>query len=84
MHQSPFVVRTVHSHGAQRKHLLVKGWYDPTFPLIQEEIQFQHYQHLKYLVVYMIGWVNLSEANGHMMYPKGMFHPNWLWCWWDH
>ena len=51
----------------------MKGWYDPIFSLIQEEIQFQHYQLLKYLVVQMIGWVNLGEANGHMMYPKGMF-----------
>ena len=41
LHQSPFVVGIVHSHEVQRKHLLVKGWYDPTVIQIQEEIQFQ-------------------------------------------
>ena len=46
MHQSHFVLRTVHSHGVQRKHLLVKGWYDPIVLLIQEETQFQYYQDL--------------------------------------
>ena len=77
MYQSPFVAGTVHSHDVKRKHLFVKGWYDPFSPLIQGEIQFQHYQHLTYLVAQMRGWVNLSEANGLMIYPKGMFHPNW-------
>ena len=80
MHQTHFVVRTVHSNGVQRKHLLVKGWYDPIVLLIQEEAQFQHYQHLSWLVVLMKGWVNLSEADGHMMYPVGMLHPEWWWC----
>ena len=75
MHQAPFVVRTVHSHGVQRKHLLVKGWYDPIVLLIHEEVQFQHYQHFSCLVVQMKGWVNPSEAHGHMMYPKGVLHP---------
>ena len=54
VHQSPFVVRTVHSHGGQRKHLLVKGWYDPIVLLIQEEAQFQHYQHLSCLVLALV------------------------------
>ena len=64
-------------HGVQRKHLLVKGWYDPIVLLIQEEIQFQHYQHLNCLVVQMKGWVNSKEAAGHIMYPMCMLHPNW-------
>ena len=76
MHKTPFVIRTVHSHGVQRKHLLVKAWYDPIVLLIQEEAQFQHYQHLSCLVVQIKGWVNPSEADGHMMYPEGMRHPN--------
>ena len=75
MHQTPFVVRTV-----QRKLLLVKGWYDPIVLLIQEEVQFQHYQHLSCLVVQMKGWVNPSEADGHMMYREGMLPPTWWWC----
>ena len=41
VHQSPFVVRTVHSNGVQGKHLLVKSWHSPIVPQIQEEIQFQ-------------------------------------------
>ena len=80
MHQTPFVVRTVHSHGVQRKHLLVKGWYDSIVLLIQEETQFQHYQHFSCIVVQMKIWVYSGEADGHMMYPDGMVHPNWWWC----
>ena len=80
MHQTPSVVKTVHIHGVQRKHLLVKGWYDPIILLIQEEAQFQHYQHLSCLVVQMKGSVNPGESDGHMMYPEGMLHPNWLCC----
>ena len=34
MHQTHFVVGTIHIHGAQRKHLLVKAWYDPIVLLI--------------------------------------------------
>ena len=41
VHQSPFVVETVHSHGVQGKHLLVKGWHCPIFIQIQNQIQFQ-------------------------------------------
>ena len=77
MRQAPFVVRTFHSHGVQRKHLLVKVWYDPIVLLIQEEAQFQHYQHFSCLVVQMKGRVNSSEEDGYMMYPEGMLHPNW-------
>ena len=80
VHQTSFVVRTVHSHGVPRKHLLVKGWYDPIVLLIQEEAQFQHYEHFSGLVVQMKGWVNPSAADGHRMYPEGMLHPNWWWC----
>ena len=80
MHQTPFVVRTVHSHGVQRKHLLVNAWYDPIVLLIQEENQFHHYQHLSCLIVQMKGCLNPNEAGGHMMYPEGMLHPNWWWC----
>ena len=80
VHQSHFVVRTVPSHGVQRKHLLVKGWYDPIVLLIQEETQFQYYQHMSCLVVQMKGWVNPSDAEGHMMYPNCMLHPNLWWC----
>ena len=80
MHQTSFVVRTVHNHGVQRKHLLVNAWYDPIVLLIQEETQFQHYQHLSCLVVQMKGLVNQGDAEGHMMYPEGMLHANWGWC----
>ena len=38
MHQSPFVVRTVHSHGVEGKHLLVKGWHGQIVLQIQESI----------------------------------------------
>ena len=79
MHQTPFVVRTVHSRGVQRQHLLVKGWYDPIVLLIQEEAQIQHYQHLSCHIVQMKGCVNPSGAGGHMMYPEGMLHPKWWW-----
>ena len=79
MHQAPFGVRITHTHGAQRKHLLVNGRYDLIFSLIQEETQFQHYQDMRCLVVQMKGWVNPCEAGGHMMYPGGMLHPNWWW-----
>ena len=40
VHQSPFAVRTVHSHGVQGKHLLVNGWHGPIALQIQEETQF--------------------------------------------
>ena len=43
----------------------------------QEQIQFQHFQHLRCLVVRMKGWANPNEADGHMRYPKNMFHSNW-------
>ena len=52
MHQTPFVVRTVHIHGVQRNYLLVNAWYDPIVLLIQEETQFQHYQQLSCLVLH--------------------------------
>ena len=80
MHQTPFEVRTVHSHGVQRKDLLVNAWYDPIVLLIQEETQFHHYQHLSCIVVQVKDWVNPSEADGHRMYPEGMLDPNWWWC----
>ena len=63
-------------NSVQRKHLLVKGWQDPIGLLIQEEAQFQHYQHLSCLVVQMKDWVNPGGAGGHMMCPEGMLHPN--------
>ena len=47
VHQSPFVVRTVHSHGVQGIHLLVKGWHGPIVLQIQEELQFQCWMCLK-------------------------------------
>ena len=80
MDQTPLVVRTSHSHDVQRKHLLVKGWYDPIVILIEEEAQFQHYHHLSCLVVQIKGWVYPGEADGHMKYPAVMLHPNLLLC----
>ena len=41
VHKSPFIVRTVHSHGVQGTHLLVKGWHGPIVLQILEEIQFE-------------------------------------------
>ena len=61
----------------QGKHLLVKGWHGPIVLQIQEEIQFQHFEHLWCLVVKMNGWENSNEANGHMRYPMNMLYPNW-------
>ena len=40
VHQSLFVVGTVHSHGFQGKHLLVKGWHCPIVLQIQKQIKF--------------------------------------------
>ena len=58
LHQFHVVIRTVHIHRVQRKYWLMKSWYDSIFLLIQEETQFQHYQHLSIsLVVQMKGWV---------------------------
>ena len=41
VHQSPFVVGTVYSHGVQGRHLLVNGWHCPIVLQIQKQIQFQ-------------------------------------------
>ena len=57
VHQSPFVVRTVHSHGAQGKHLLVKGWHGPIVLQIQEETQFQCW-----MCIEMRHWQNPIEV----------------------
>ena len=40
VHESPFVVRTVHSHGVQGKHLLVKGCHGPIVLQIQKKFNF--------------------------------------------
>ena len=68
-YQSLDRVRTNHNHGAQGKHLMVKGWHSPIVLQIQEETQF--------LVDQMNGWEDPKEAAGHMMYPMCMLHPNW-------
>ena len=39
VHQSPFVVGIVHSHGVQEKYLLVKGWHCPIVLQIQKQTQ---------------------------------------------
>ena len=40
VHQSLFVVGTVHCYGVQGKHLLVKGWHCSIVLLIQKQVQF--------------------------------------------
>ena len=52
----------------------MKGWHSPIVLHIQEEIQFQHFQHLRCLVDQMNGWEDPNEAAGHMMYPMCMLH----------
>ena len=55
----------------------MKGWHSPILIQIQEEIQYQHSQHLRCLVDQINGWEDPNEAAGHMMYPMSMLHPNW-------